>query len=499
MSPHVARRLLLLTVPIVLAFLQRGCAATASLAADPLAAAADETLDTDDRIAALDEAESDLASDEVDPEQFRETMKSLAWSRTERPPLRMRAIEALAAQDEDDTVRMLALMLPTESQWPVIRGVCSMASDQEWIGLTTGLVRSWSREVEEPSDADRPERVALAGLYPDTPLAEVVFEVFRDPGGSDLFRERARRDAWSLLTRIDQGGARTKELLAAGALPGDDPIIDALQAGARELHVAPATTPQLEWLQALRSEDRAAKWNQYRSLVAGLSVDQRSGLELRHLAALAWADEYQPDWLDETRARLLDQAERHLQNRDHVQRVAGAPDRKSARRETIDEWRSDLVWGDALAILAAMQAVEDESVIRDIFEYAGADRRDTTTEYGGVIDAAPVPGASAETPEPDFQATLYEPRPTQRGGDQRFIAPPEMIAASATALFHFHLQVQSVRNREYAGPSRGDIEYARTHGRSCLVFTSVSDDTMNVDYYQPNGARIDLGPVRRSD
>jgi hypothetical protein len=46
-----------------------------------------------------------------------------------------------------------------------------------------------------------------------------------------------------------------------------------------------------------------------------------------------------------------------------------------------------------------------------------------------------------------------------------------------------------------AGPSDGDILYAADSGRTCLVFTSVASDTLNVDLYTPNGAVIDLGMI----
>src|SRR5690606_17159996 len=38
---------------------------------------------------------------------------------------------------------------------------------------------------------------------------------------------------------------------------------------------------------------------------------------------------------------------------------------------------------------------------------------------------------------------------------------------------------------------------ARTYGRSCLLFTFVSPDRLNVDYFQPGGLRLDLGTVDR--
>ena len=43
----------------------------------------------------------------------------------------------------------------------------------------------------------------------------------------------------------------------------------------------------------------------------------------------------------------------------------------------------------------------------------------------------------------------------------------------------------------------GDLDYAKRFGRSCLVLTFVSKNAMGVDYYQPDGARIDIGSISR--
>jgi hypothetical protein len=40
------------------------------------------------------------------------------------------------------------------------------------------------------------------------------------------------------------------------------------------------------------------------------------------------------------------------------------------------------------------------------------------------------------------------------------------------------------------------LDYANRMGRNCLVFTSISDGVINVDYYQSNGAVIDLGEIK---
>lgn len=93
-------------------------------------------------------------------------------------------------------------------------------------------------------------------------------------------------------------------------------------------------------------------------------------------------------------------------------------------------------------------------------------------------------------------AVLYAPRPGQRMGDERFVASDDMLAASDCAIAHYHFHAQRVRNKEYAGPSGGDLQYAARYGRSCLVLTSVGEGVLGVDYYQPNGVVIDLGEIR---
>lgn len=480
-----------------------GCGGSGESWSDPLSAAGDAGLSSGERIEAIGLASEQYADDEQESARFREAMKSIAWSRTERPQVRMRAIRALAEQDEQDTVRMLSLMLPTETQWPVIRGVSSLAAERGWTALTPGLVRSWARVVPEPPDANRPERRAIAALHPDSRPEDVVFEVFRDPQVGALFREETRRDAWTLLARIDDRGERTKALLADADLGADDPVLRSLQLAARELHVAPRTTPQLEWLQSLDAPERRPVRRRWAELAGALDDEQRNGLELRHLSAIHWAADHEPGWLDASRQDLFARCESLLKGRDRVRRISGYPDRMAAPRQTLSESADALVWGDLLMILLADRAVRNEAVLRDIFEYAAADRRDTTTEYGGVIDRADSSGEASEdrsqteSAAPGFRVALHEPRPTQRGNDHRFIAPPAMVEARTTTLFDFHLHVQSVNNRDYAGPSRGDLEYAREHGRSCIVFTSISGRTLNVDYYQPNGTIIDLGFVRR--
>jgi hypothetical protein len=96
-----------------------------------------------------------------------------------------------------------------------------------------------------------------------------------------------------------------------------------------------------------------------------------------------------------------------------------------------------------------------------------------------------------------FDLVHYAPRATERAGDHSFTAPSSMHSESTLALVHFHLHAQRHDNQAYAGPSAADIDYARLHQRSCLVLCFLDRDTLNVDYYQPNGVVIDLGSLKR--
>ena len=384
---------------------------------------------------------------------------------------------------------MLTLLLPTENQWPVIEHVCDLAVETNTTELIPALVRSWARPVQRPGDDERPERAALLALTPGVPIEQTVFGVFAAPQDpEDQFGERTRRDAWTLLSRIDPAGATTKDFIAQSPDAHDDPLLADLQTVARDLGAIPLTTEQLDWVEDLRKPEHAGFWRLAKAQVAALGAEQREGFELRHLAGVLWASQHRSEWLSASRRQLLDQLSGELEGRRHTRRSADYPDAMAAPRETIEYWRKDLVGGDALLLCIANEAMQDPRLSRELFEQADHDQRDESTEHGGVLDANPDGG---------FVALSFPPRPAQRSGDNRFVASQELLDAGATALFHYHFHAQSNNNDDYAGPGPGDLEYAARFGRSCIVLTFVSSRSLGVDYYQPDGARIDLGAISR--
>ncbi len=445
----------------------------------------------DRRKAAVASAERDLASGTADA-GLRETMKTLAWQRTARQDLRIDAIDALLADaaNEADTRKMLALMLPTESawgQWDVIAHIGAVAARRGWSEFATPLVASWARPQRLITDENRAEYAALAGLVGEANVVDTLFDVFAGTAEGGGIRERDRLAAWSLLQRIDPGGMRTGERLRAlTAADPNDTLLAALKSGAESLGIVAQSGEQLATLERLRAPENSGFWRSATGVVGVLPSEARAGLELRHMAHLVWASRHEPSWLGMQRSELLEIAGRALEGRNHHTRSEAS---SGFQKELLRSNREKLVWADALTLLVAIEVAGDPGLASELFRIADIDFGDKTTEHGGVI----TPDASSRL----FLAAHYPPRPAQRFGDNRFVASDDMIRAGAIGLFDFHFHASKTEHRAYAGPSIADIEYVDLFNRNGLVLTFIDADTLNVDYFQPGGAIVDLGELRR--
>jgi hypothetical protein len=195
-----------------------------------------------------------------------------------------------------------------------------------------------------------------------------------------------------------------------------------------------------------------------------------------------------------TRAELKNLLSERLKNRQFNIRSVEQPPVGRPYRESLDAWDDRLRWGDLLSMLVIDEALQEPNIAPALARFAELDRKDTTTEYGGIIRESTA-AESTENSAPRFITVLYPPRPGQRMGDTQFIASDDMVANSDIALLHFHFHAQSTSNRGYSGPSYADLEYARRYGRNCIVFTSISQGVLGIDYYQSNFAVIDLGQI----
>jgi hypothetical protein len=129
--------------------------------------------------------------------------------------------------------------------------------------------------------------------------------------------------------------------------------------------------------------------------------------------------------------------------------------------------------------------VQLPDVVQAFFTQADDDLLDPTTEHGGVLLAK----------NHVIEAHAFDP--SYRKQNYKFIPPQAMIDALYTGLAHYHFHAQAEHNRDFAGPGLGDIRLAASLEMNAIVLTFIDDDTLNVDYYQPNGAVVDIGVIRR--
>ncbi len=461
-----------------------------------------------DRIAAAEKAWAEVESGVRVRERTREAFKSLAWSNATEEPVRITLVRLLMSDRTEegsaDSLSMARLMLPTERSPAVVRLIAETGVERGWTEITPALVRSYARSSPNVPDASRPERSAIQRLNPQMGVEDAVYSVFLRPSrwvsgdreGAVLRAEdRTRDDAWTLLSRLDTDGRVRARLLGeqlpSDAEPGSAADVEMLRAALRDFNAIPRTGSELAWLRRLHRNDdpviRAANANWWRTsaeAIARLNPDQRRGMELRHVEAVRWTAEQRPDWLQASRQDLLNELASRLAPRRHQSRDAERGSRP--RSERLREWAPQMSWGDVLAVLVVDDALRADGFREALFQQVALDRQDTSTEYGGIIETT---DTGAHRP------VLFRPRARDRLGDDRFVASGDMIRFSDRALAHYHLQVQKPRLGRLAGPSDGDLLYAADSGRTCLVFTSVASDTLNVDLYTPNGAVIDLGMI----
>lgn len=435
----------------------------------------------------------------------RDVYKEIAWTTQEPGSLRAAVIDALLNDPDpaivEDAKQMAKLLLPKEGSREVVVTVCKNAGTKGWTDFTPAIVRAYSQNVGDVEEVNRVEAVALRDLHPGKPIEEVVFDVFMNPPKVDKteaidWTMRYRSDAWEVLSRLDPTGANRQRMVANVASADQDPVLQAVRASGKDLRCIPINGEELNWLAELRDpkqKENGLWWRQTTAGVAQVSAQLAPALRLRHMEPIRWASLNRPSLLSMTREQLLAELTGRLAGRKTYQRTATegkaqATTQGPRKSELLERRADELSWGDILAIIVIDEAIHQPQVVSALFSQAQADQEDKSTEYGGLL-AWKQSGSDKEY----SVVMIYMPRSAQRISDLRFIASDDMITAGDLSLAHYHFHVQKEKNAEYAGPSKGDLEYADRFGRSCLVLTSVSRGVMAVDYYQSGDVVIDLG------
>ena len=259
-------------------------------------------------------------------------------------------------------------------------------------------------------------------------------------------------------------------------------LVADLKAAATDLHAVPVNREGGLWLSHLRDPAQRGFWDAARSRVARLSDRQRAGLALRHLPILLCLDDAT---LGKDRAVLLADLKRRLAEQKHHVISPTYDGQSSDYPQRLSVVQDQLCWADLAAMALLFHAVREPQVVTELFRQADHDHQDTSTEHGGVLAKG----------DSGFRAQGYSPM--MRRHDLKFYPPPEMIKHLYTAPAHYHFHAQHEKNSHYAGPGLGDRNFSDRLNFQCLVLTFIDRDRLNVDYYQPGGAVVDMGVIHR--
>ena len=400
---------------------------------------------------------------------------------------RQQAFDLLLKQDREGLRTTLETNIVRLESFEFRRWVLEQAAARDLKDFTTVIVNSWAGPVPVwgPNERERPEYLALAGLYGEDRVGDALFAVMND--ASPVTKAALRARTWELLMRIGER-ERLKKMVAEAAIRPDDAMLRDIKQLVAELGILPETREELLWLAKLRQTASPAFWKMAGEALRDVPEEDKRQFELRGIPVVIAAHRYAPELLKLDRPKLYEQLLATLKSRDAAKYSANFEgwDSGSNRTENLAMQRDEVRWIDLLAASMALRMLEDPKVRARLFDMADRDQQDRRTEYGGVVRIDDSGGWE-----------VVEVRPRTTGSDLRFEAPQELFDQGYTALFHFHMHAQEYENGSYAGPHMGDFAYAGATRANCLVFSFVRRDRLNADFYRHGPVVIDLGTVGR--
>ena len=449
---------------------------------DPLAVMVDRSRDPSQRIAAVQQLGA--INTTHNPKQVTVTLHNLLWSDGEPTELRLLAMDLLIEDDADAFWSVALNRIREVDNWEVLNSLIDRMIEQGDPAFTVTLIRSYVRESQVVSDANRSEYKAIAALNPGKTVEQAIWEVIdSDDDNIDL---TLRVDAWTLYNRLAGEDQARQQLMHSGST---HPLILNLQDAAWLDHI-PANREGVLWLLELRSSQHMDFWQAARQRAQQLNAEQQDGLSLRHLPVLMEASDEQLttqryQMLERINERVPDQSYQLTQFKQPPLHLLGATPLMFKNATQQINYLGKLSWADMLALEFILDALEDKAFVQEVFRQADADMADTETEHGGVMIYR----------DGKLHPIIFPP--DLKIHDRKFYSSDALIQRMYTSFFHYHYHVQEYRNTQYAIPGDGDMAFAQRVGPSALVFTFINRNTIDVDYYQPDGLIVDLGNIRR--
>ena len=417
----------------------------------------------------------------VENKNYHTQLQRMLWVPGYTNDARREALSRLWASDKTGTIRIIRQQLPRLDNWSWLTELCQWIADEGVIELHEALISTWAKPNSViHQEKERPEWKALQQMYGEDELASLIFESM-----ATSRKKGYRTRCWELLHRLGKR-EQLKEFLEQAKFGNDDLFFQDLQRAKLELGIVPKRREEILWIRELAKPKYKSFWDEAIEALTQLDSDRTSEIEMRDIPiAVSLRRHGGEDAFTRSTKSIVDQIALKLQGVRHYNETEGGGQYNS-RSERLSTHKDTLTWGDAVTLEMLLVALDVPQVRAHLFDYAGRDNVDTTTEYGGVI---------ALDEKGRFEILEFEPK--IRYHDQIFYSPQEMFDAAYTALFHFHFHAQKFRNGDHAGPGMGDKNYAENTRANCLVFTFVDKDTMNVDYYRHGGVVVDVGIITR--
>jgi len=418
----------------------------------------------------------------IDNRNYQEILQRMLWAPGYTNDARMGALRRLWSIDPAGTTRLIRQQLPRMNNWSWLTQLCEWIADEQVQELQEALISSWASPMLLVKDEqERPEYKALVKLIGEEAVIDVIFASLVN--SNKAWKQGYRTRCWELLHRLAERD-RLVELLHSTTIAEDDTFLLDLRKAMIDFGIVPHLREEILWIRELAKPEYSSFWNEAIDTLSELSEERRRAIEMRDIPiAVSLRRHGQPNALSRSTSEIIRHIETKTENQRHYFERAGGGSFHS-EAELLRSHKTQLTWGDAIALEIALKAFEVPQVRAHLFDYAKRDLEDKTTEYGGVI---------ALDDKGRFEILEFEPK--IRHHDRRFNASQDMFDAAYTALFHFHFHAQKYRNGDHAGPGMGDKNYATNTRANCLVFTFVNENTMNVDYYRHSGVVIDLGTI----
>lgn len=472
-----------------------GCGGQRKDLKTPLTVVRDENLNPVTRMRAVPNAVAEASQDPWKLNATKRALLDIAGNPTQDGRLRVGAFEGLLDDTDEATFnagRELASKVLADERDETVVGFLSERAAQ-WPEAAPALVRSLSRELPKWKGDGRPELDALTAIGQGRGPGPVVADVLAMPTaelektlGTDGAK-LVRAEAWGVLASLDPDGSLRQSTVSR--LPNGDPATDAVRTAATVMGSYPAGGDELSWLVRVldaSNGQNAAWWRESEPTLSRLRAEGKGPLELRHVEPIRWAAVHRAQWLSASREELLSQLRARIDQRSVRARSGG--ELKAESKEMLYQRENELTWADVLSALVIDDAVRQPQIHAAILGQAKVDLVDERAALGGALAFRGVNGDESA-------ATIFLPRAGQRRGNEKFFATRDLVLGSDRALAHYRLNAEKAKNSTEAGPSVADLAYAARSRRNCVVFTPLGDGEVGVDYYQPNGAVVDLGSL----